>query len=39
MGSWLKVLKNDNKAIFAATAHVQRAVDYLYGRQKGGGSP
>jgi len=25
----LKVLKNDNRAIFAAAAHAQRAVDYL----------
>src|ERR1700691_4405747 len=26
---WLEVLKNDNRAIFAAAAHAQRAVDYL----------
>ena len=27
---WLKVLKNDNRAIFGAAAHAQRAVDYLH---------
>ncbi len=27
---WLEVLKNDNRAIFAASAHAQRAVDYLH---------
>ncbi|SFG41337.1 ArdC family protein [Roseobacter denitrificans] len=26
---WLKVLKNDKRAIFAAAAHAQRATDYL----------
>lgn len=31
--SWLKVLKDDNCAIFAAAAHAQRALDYLHGRQ------
>lgn len=30
IASWLEVLKNDNRAIFAATAHAQRAVDYLH---------
>ena len=33
IGSWLKVLKNDSKAIFAAGAHAQRASDYLHGLQ------
>ena len=28
--SWLKVLKNDKRAIFAAAAHAQRAADYLH---------
>jgi len=28
---WLKVLKSDKRAIFAAAAHAQRAVDYLHG--------
>ena len=27
---WLEVAKNDNRAIFAAAAHAQRAVDYLH---------
>lgn len=27
--SWLKVLKNDKRAIFAAASHAQRAADYL----------
>ncbi len=27
--SWLKVLKNDKRAIFSAAAHAQRAVDHL----------
>jgi len=30
IGFWLAVLKNDNRAIFAAAAHAQRAVDYLH---------
>ncbi len=29
IGSWLKVLKNDKKAIFSAASHAQKAVDYL----------
>lgn len=33
IASWLKVLKDDKKAIFAAAAHAQRAADYLAGRQ------
>ena len=28
---WLSVLKKDNKAIFTAASHAQRAVDYLRG--------
>ena len=31
--SWLKVLKDDKRAIFSAAAHAQRAADYLHGRQ------
>ena len=31
--SWLKVLKNDKRAIFTAAAHAQRAVDYLHSLQ------
>lgn len=29
IASWLKALKNDNRAIFAAAAHAQRAADHL----------
>jgi antirestriction protein ArdC len=29
IGSWIKVLKDDHRAIFAAAAHAQRAADYL----------
>ena len=29
IASWLKVFKNDSRAIFAAAAHAQRAADYL----------
>jgi antirestriction protein ArdC len=32
---WLEVLKNDNRAIFAAAAHAQRAVDYLHNAATG----
>jgi len=35
IASWLKVLKDDKRAIFAAAAHAQRAADYLAGRQAG----
>jgi len=34
IGSWLKVLKNDKRAIFTAAAHAQRAADFLHGQQK-----
>lgn len=33
IASWIKVLKDDKRAIFAAAAHAQRAVDYLHGLQ------
>ena len=33
IGSWLQVLKDDKRAIFAAAAHAQKAVDYLHGLQ------
>lgn len=29
IASWLKVLKNDSRAIFTAAAHAQRAADFL----------
>jgi antirestriction protein ArdC len=31
IASWLKVLQNDNRAIFSAASHAQKAVDYLRG--------
>ena len=30
LGHWLKVLKEDKRAIFSAAAHAQRAADYLH---------
>ncbi len=30
LASWLKVLKDDKRAIFTAAAHAQRAVDFLH---------
>ena len=30
---WLSILREDKRAIFAAAAHAQRAVDYLHGLQ------
>jgi len=33
LGHWLSILREDNRAIFAAAAHAQRAVDYLHGLQ------
>jgi antirestriction protein ArdC len=32
--SWLKVLKEDKRAIFSAAAHAQRATDFLHGFQE-----
>jgi antirestriction protein ArdC len=29
IATWLDVLKNDNRAIFTAAAHAQRAAEYL----------
>ena len=33
IGSWLKALKNNKRAIFTAASHAQRAADYLAGLQ------
>jgi antirestriction protein ArdC len=33
IASWIKVLKNDKRAIFTAASHAQRAADYLHGMQ------
>lgn len=32
--SWLKVLKEDKRAIFSAAAHAQRAADFMHGLQQ-----
>ena len=29
VANWLQVLKNDNRAIFTAASHAQRAADFL----------
>ena len=34
IGSWLKVLSEDKRAIFSAAAHAQRAADYLHALQE-----
>jgi len=31
---WLDVMKGDNRVIFTAAAHAQRAADYLHGLQR-----
>lgn len=33
LASWLKVLRDDKRAIFTAASHAQRAADYLHGLQ------
>ena len=33
IGSWLRVLKNDKRAIFTAASHAQKAADFLNGLQ------
>ena len=33
--SWIKVLKNDKRAIFTAASHAQRAADFLHDLQPG----
>lgn len=35
LASWLKVLKEDKRAIFSAAAHAQRAADFLHSLQAG----
>jgi antirestriction protein ArdC len=34
IGSWIKVLKDDKRAIFSAASHAQRAADFLHGLQQ-----
>lgn len=36
IASWLKVLKDDRRAIFTAAAHAQKAADYLAAQQEAG---
>ena len=33
IGSWLKVLKEDKRAIFSAASHASKAVDFLHDLQ------
>src|SRR5450755_3903605 len=33
IASWIKVLKDDKRAIFTAASHAQRAADFLHGLQ------
>lgn len=37
IGNWLKVLKDDKRAIFSAAAYAQRAVDFLHAFSKADG--
>jgi antirestriction protein ArdC len=34
IANWLDVLTADNRAIFAAASHAQRAADFINGRQR-----
>ncbi|KSV64872.1 hypothetical protein N185_34360 [Sinorhizobium sp. GW3] len=38
IASWLKVLKNDKRAVFQMAAHAERAVAYLHGLQPSSGA-
>jgi antirestriction protein ArdC len=38
IASWIKVLKNDKRAIFSAASHAQRAADFLHGLQNAASS-
>jgi antirestriction protein ArdC len=33
IASWLKVLRNDKRAVFTAASHAQRAADFLHNLQ------
>lgn len=37
IASWLKVLKDDRRAIFTAAGHAQRAADFIHGLQESPG--
>lgn len=34
IASWIKVLRNDKRAIFTAASYAQRAADFLHGLQQ-----
>jgi antirestriction protein ArdC len=34
MASWIKVLKNDKRAIFTAASYAKRTGDFLHGEPK-----
>jgi antirestriction protein ArdC len=38
IASWLKVLRDDKRAVFTAASHAQRAADYLHGLQPSAGA-
>jgi antirestriction protein ArdC len=37
IANWLEVLKADDRAIFIAAGHAQRAADFINGLQPGSG--
>lgn len=39
IASWLKVLKDDKRAIFSAASHAQKAADFLHDLQPAGSRP
>ena len=39
IASWLEVLKRDSRAVFTASAHAQRAADFLHGLQPQASEP
>jgi antirestriction protein ArdC len=34
IASWIKVLRNDKRAVFTAASHAHRAADFLHSLQK-----
>lgn len=39
ISSWIKVLKNDKRAIFQAASYAEKAVAFLHGLQPGAAEP
>ena len=39
VASWLRVLRGDKRAIFAAAAKAQQAVDWMHARQPAAAEP